>query len=123
MKIFLSVLKGQEENKAGIQKMADDLAHGREGHISVITDTLKYAYYKPLTVNDWFIIMIVPMDEVSVRSRPIMSDVLGICVIIVIMFGLGAGHLLYLQGRQRKLLEYYAYVDPMTGAVIMPGFT
>lgn len=108
-------LKGQEENKAGIQKMADDLAHGREGHISVITDTLKYAYYKPLTVNDWFIIMIVPMDEVSVRSRPIMSDVLGICVIIVIMFGLGAGHLLYLQGRQRKLLEYYAYVDPMTG--------
>lgn len=108
-------LKEQDANQESAEKMAADLTHGREGHISVITDTSKYTYYKPLTVNDWFIIMIVPTDVVSVRSQPIMSDVLGICVTIVIMFGLGAGHLLYLQGKQKKLLEYYAYVDPMTG--------
>lgn len=104
-----------EQNREEQEKMRRDMEEGREGSISFDSDEMKYAYYRPLEINDWYVVTIVPVRAVMERYDPIINSTTVLCLFVVLVFCLGAWLIVNQQRRQNRELEQLAYVDPLTG--------
>lgn len=123
---YQNIMEGLEqdnkENLGEAEKMAGDLLQGREGTITCDSDGKKYAYYCPLGINDWFLVTVVPVEAANQRYAPIMDSTRWMYVLIGVIFFLAAALIVRQQKKQNKRLEYYAYVDPMTGGMNNTSF-
>lgn len=97
------------------EKMRHDMEEGREGSISYSFGEMRYAYYRPTEINDWYVVTIVPVWAVMNRYDPIIDSTTILCAFVVVVFCLGAWLIVNQQRRQNRELEQLAYVDPLTG--------
>ncbi len=104
-----------EKNYEELEQMRRDMEERREGSISYYAEETKYAYYRPLEINDWFVVTIVPTQAVMERYAPIVNSTKMLCGFTGLIFCLGAGLIVGQQRRQNRRLQYFAYVDPLTG--------
>lgn len=95
--------------------MSEDFKKGQAGSVTYEIDEKKYAYYCPLGINDWFVVTIVPASVVMAQYRPIINYTRHFCFFMGVLCAVAAGYFLGLQRKQKRRLEYYAYVDPVTG--------
>lgn len=102
-------------NREAAEKLAEDFAAGRAGSVSYEASEAKYAYYSPLGINDWSVVTIVPVSAVMEQYQPIMKDTRSFCIVMGCLCLAAAGYFLRQQRKQNRRLQYYAYVDPLTG--------
>lgn len=102
-------------NQEAVHQMSEDFKKGQAGSVTYEIDEKKYAYYCPLGINDWFVVTIVPASVVMAQYRPIINYTRHFCFFMGVLCAVAAGYFLGLQRKQKRRLEYYAYVDPVTG--------
>lgn len=104
-----------EQDRSQLEQMSRDMQRRQEGSISYFAEEMKYAYYRPMNINDWYVVTVVPVQAAMERYEPIIDSTKMLCAFIGFAFCVGAGLILWQQRNQNRRLEYYAYVDPLTG--------
>lgn len=102
-------------NRESAEKIAGDLAKGRSASVTYEAEGMKYAYYSPLGINDWSVVTIVPVSAVMEQYQPIVANTRYFCIFMGCLCIAAAGYFLRQQRKQNRRLQYYAYVDPLTG--------
>jgi diguanylate cyclase (GGDEF)-like protein len=75
----------------------------------------RHVIYKPLAINDWYLMTVVPSRVVSVQTSQISWYSLMLIVAALLAITLLFMIILFYQNRAKKRLERIAYVDDVTG--------
>ena len=99
---------------SAIAALKKDLLAGKSGSINYRLQEMKYLYYQPLDINDWYLLTIVP-------ARVIQKDLNGalmlsyiFTLLCVVLFILLLFQLIKVREISRKALERIAFVDQLT---------
>lgn len=114
--IFETVLPVESEEASNIQKQ---LLQNLQNQVSsyklyTIQGTSYYIYYKPLELNNWWVLSIIPETTVYEQTAPIARSlklVSGLFFLIVIVFIIFT---VYRYKKQEAKLEAFAFFDPVT---------
>lgn len=113
--MFDSYRAADAANAAVCAQMQADMAAGASGTALVRYGARKYIYYCPLTVNDWYLMTVVP-DNLILRdtNRTLLWSYgfLFLCVGVVVLLVLDS---LRARLEAYRQLERVAYVDALTG--------
>ncbi len=113
--LFLYISEESGKHSEAIELFRETLKANGEGSLSYYAGEKQYAYYKPLGINDWYLFTAVSQSEVKNTYKPITNILSGFYIFLIIVFCGGITYILVLQEKQRKKLEYFAYVDGLTG--------
>ncbi|PKM60222.1 MAG: hypothetical protein CVU99_09205 [Firmicutes bacterium HGW-Firmicutes-4] len=75
----------------------------------------RHTIYRPLAINDWYLMTVVPAVVVSTQARQISWYSLLLIAAALLAMTLLFGIILFYQDRSKKRLERIAYVDEVTG--------
>lgn len=99
-----------------LETITENMKTGKRGsYTSFYGGMERHVIYKPLAINDWYLMTVVPTKVVSAQTRQIswyslmliVADLLAITLLFMII--------LFYQNRAKKRLERIAYVDDVTG--------
>ncbi|WP_296559701.1 EAL domain-containing protein [uncultured Acetobacterium sp.] len=99
-----------------LETITENMKTGKRGsYTSFYGGMERHVIYKPLAINDWYLMTGVPTKVVSAQTRQIswyslmliVADLLAITLLFMII--------LFYQNRAKKRLERIAYVDDVTG--------
>ncbi len=87
-------------------------------------DSFEYTYegdrklcdYRPVELNHWFLVTIVPVEVMSETMNDIVVSMLLVAFVILLCFLLFIVYLLYIRRKNYKTVERLAYYDELTGA-------
>ncbi|MDO9492792.1 EAL domain-containing protein [Acetobacterium sp.] len=99
-----------------LETISDNMATGKSGSFaSYYAGMERYTIYKPLAINDWYMMTVVPTKVVSAQTSQIswysFMLIAAALLAITLMFII----ILFYQNRAKKRLERIAYVDEVTG--------
>ncbi len=99
-----------------LKTIIDNMATGKSGsYASYYAGMERYTIYKPLAINDWYMMTVVPTKVVSTQTSQIswysFMLIAAALLAITLMFII----VLFYQNRSKKRLERIAYVDEVTG--------
>lgn len=119
---FDEVLKLSPKNKKAVEKMKMDLIVGESDSVFIRSDLSRYLYYKPLNINNWYLLTVVPKNIMTAYTNQIL-----ICGYLFILFCISIFCILIkntfqLRQLSRKELEKLAYVDALTGGMSFTKF-
>ena len=100
-----------------LQRMKQDLLQAREGifRFTAADGTPVFLAYRPLEVNNWVLLTLVPVDLISAEAQSYILRTYVIVGGIVFTFILLLGLLIHFYNAHKKRLERIAFVDPVTG--------
>ena len=107
---------GEEQARAAVAQMRRDFSAGASNSVRYgAGGQERCVYYTPLQINDWYLLTAVPGQVLNERITPVLRVTDLICVLVALVFLLGAGRVVYSQYRAKQQVERLAYVDPLTG--------
>lgn len=99
-----------------LETIAKNMKTGKRGsYTSFYGGMERHVIYKPLAINDWYMMTVVPSRVVSVQTRQISWYSLMLIVAALLAITLLFMIILFYQNRAKKRLERIAYVDDVTG--------
>lgn len=108
--------KYKKINNKAMEKIVNAFSdNDKEGYIKYWYNKYKYAVYKKLDVNDWWLVTVVPNEIITERTRPITNAINFICIFI---FCSAIFSILYSMNKDKKAklyLKNVAYKDSFTG--------
>lgn len=114
--ILESLKRAEISDGDRLETITENMKTGKRGsYTSFYRGMERHVIYKPLAINDWYMMTVVPTKVVSVQTRQIswyslmliVADLLAITLLFMII--------LFYQNRAKKRLERIAYVDDVTG--------
>lgn len=107
----------EEYGKKTTVNLKSSLSNEGEGFIEIDRDKADdlFAYYKKLSISDWYVFSVVPENVAENTKIAVMSSVLVYCIgisLIAIFVVLSMRHAMK---EKKLLLEQALYVDPLTG--------
>ena len=114
--IFETLENAEFSDKSDLETLEKKMSQTGSGSFTSVNGGQQwYVNYEPLSINDWYIMSVVPTDVVNIRSINIirfayMLIATGL-VAILILFGI----ILVSQNRTKKNLKKIAYTDEVTG--------
>lgn len=113
--IYGNFLKHFVQNVKTQEKMCHDMQERREGSISFYNTETNYAHYRPLQVNDWYLVTTVTEQVATERYDSLIDSTMILCFFTGTIIFLAACLIIAQQKKQHKELERLAYIDPLTG--------
>lgn len=110
------VLQESETNAGKLKEMQENLETGKDGFVKFNTDLgMRYIYYQPLEVNDWYLLSVIPEAVVELHINGPM--ILAYATVLICVMGiLYLAYRVYrIQSKNKLILERAAYVDEVTG--------
>ena len=109
---------GTEQDKSQFAQMETDMLSGNAGAVTVRgRKNAVMVAYMPLTVNDWYVLTMIPADLLSKDVSFLVQSNLWLTVLIIAIFGGVLLTVSLLRRRYQASLEYMAFVDPLTGGM------
>ncbi len=113
---FMQNISGiSKKNSESARLLREKLKANEKGSFSYTDGEKQYAYYRPLGINNWYVVSTVSESEVKDTYKAIINILSSLYIFLIAVFCGGIIYILIYQERQRKKLEYYAYVDRVTG--------
>lgn len=113
--IFLSMSETKEDNTACIIELKEQMEAGNTGSIIFKNKVTKYLYYRPIGINDWYLLTVVPISVTNKKLDAVMKANYTLCgAIILLTIGL-LGTMLFIQDKGKRKLEGLLYIDSITG--------
>ncbi len=104
------------ENNRSVDEVQQDILEGESGAVEYTYDGVaKLCDYRPVELNNWSIITIVPIEVIDETMNSILFSMLKVALVIFICFLLFLAYLLYLERKNYKTIEQLAYFDDLTG--------
>lgn len=120
IKTSLIGINGQ--NTVCAEKIMEAMQNGESDYIIFHNKVDKYMYYRPLSINDWYLLSVVPVDVVSEKINFVMKWTYGLCAVIVSTFSVLLFYLVNGQKKHRRELENIVYIDSLTGGMTFVKF-
>ena len=113
--LFDAYCADSPSNAAPTAQLMADMAAGKRGSVRIRFNTEKYVYYHPLSVNDWYLMTVVP-NRVVLRdtNRTLLWSYCFLLACVGLVVILVVDSLRVRLGAYRQL-EHVAYVDALTG--------
>lgn len=99
-----------------LETIVANMAAGKSGSFTSYYGGLeRHTIYKPLAINDWYMMTVVPTAVVSTQTRQISWYSFMLIAVALLAMALLFAIILFYQDRAKKRLERVAYVDEVTG--------
>lgn len=99
-----------------LETIVANMAAGKSGSFTSYYGGLeRHTIYKPLAINDWYMMTVVPTAVVSTQTRQISWYSFMLIAAALLAMALLFAIILFYQDRAKKRLERVAYVDEVTG--------
>lgn len=99
-----------------LKTIIENMATGKSGSFTSFYGGMeRHTIYKPLAINDWYMMTVVPTQVVSAQTRQISRYSLILIAAALLAMTLLFVIILFYQDRSKKRLERIAYVDEVTG--------
>lgn len=99
-----------------LKTIIENMATGKSGSFTSYYGGMeRHTIYKPLAINDWYMMTVVPARVVSAQTRQISWYSLMLIAAALLAMSLLFAIILFYQDRAKKRLERIAYVDEVTG--------
>ena len=99
-----------------LETIITNMAAGKSGSFTnYYAGMERHTIYKPLAINDWYMMTVVPTEVVSVQTTQISWYSLMLIAAALLAMSLLFAIILFYQNRAKKRLERIAYVDEVTG--------
>ncbi len=104
------------ENGVSTEEVATDFMEGVDNIVTFsISDETSIAIYRPLEINRWHLVYVVPEDMVRSNSNFISSLLTAVSLAIVIVFVIVIAYIFISKQRNLRQMEKVAYYDELTG--------
>lgn len=114
--ILVLLKKADLRDGDDLKTISEKMAAGQSGSFTSFYGGLqRHTIYKPLAINDWYMMTVVPTAVVSAQARQISWYSLLLIAAALLAMTLLFGIILFYQDRSKKRLERIAYVDEVTG--------
>ncbi len=116
--VFLVLKEASSENDQVITDLKQGMINEKLGFIKCIDKAnqgYKYMYYRPLGINDWYLLTVVPMEVLNQKILFILSYTLILGSIIVATSYLIFMNMLKIQKKATAILEEMVFVNKLTG--------
>ncbi|PNV59324.1 GGDEF domain-containing protein [Clostridium sp. chh4-2] len=113
--LFVKLSQEHSCPEEALTQLKKNMANGRSGSMIYRNTEEKYLYYQPLSINDWYLLTVVPVSVIQrdLNGTLALSYVFTILCVIAFLFLLY--QLIKTREVSRKALEQIAFVDPLTG--------
>lgn len=109
-----SLLEADDYNVECAEVLKEKLKNGEEGYIIFKNKVFKHMYFKPLDINDWYLLQVVPSDVVNEKLQGIMIGTYILCAISIISFIIAISYVIFAVRKNRIQMEKIAYYDEIT---------
>ena len=120
--IFVSMEGADPSNKTSVAALREGMQTGTSGHVEFVNQELKYMYYTPLDINDWYLLSVVPTSVANEKMAQVMSHSSMLVGVMLLLFFFLVMHIIRMQANSKKILRSLAYVDPLTGGDTLSKF-
>ncbi len=111
-------LAGEADTTTQFEHMVADMHLGRAGAVTVGEKSQAIMVsYIPLSVNDWYVLTVIPADLLQKEIAPLVQGNLWLSVAIVLIFGAVMLTVILIRRRYQASLEDMVFVDPLTGGM------
>ncbi len=121
--IFTSYELAAFEDNVNVQTIKDNIANSVSGELRyTLNDSRRFAVYKPLMVNDWFILLAAPYSVITENVNYIensMSQINLITIAVCLFLIIGIWALLTMSANEIKKI---AFIDDLTGLYNLSKF-
>lgn len=110
-----SMLEADAKNEEAVALMQEMIQNNESGRIIFHNKVDKYMYCRPVGINDWYLLTVVPASVVDNQLNVVTVDTV---ILLVVLGGIFFSLMFLLIKQQRKKeeeLEELAYVDSVTG--------
>ena len=99
-----------------LKTIIENMATGKSGNYTSFYGGMeRHTIYKPLAINDWYMMTVVPTQVVSAQTRQISWYSLTLITAALLAMTILFTIILIFQDRSKRRLERIAYVDEVTG--------
>ncbi len=113
--IFTSIEEADGKNATTANELRQLMEQREAGRIVFRNKVDKYLYCYPLSVNNWYLLTVVPVSVVDTQMNVVVRNTI---ILVVVLAGIFIAMILLLVNQYRKKqaeLKTLAYVDPVTG--------
>lgn len=113
--IFTSIEEADGKNATMANELRQLMEQREAGRIVFRNKVDKYLYCYPLSVNNWYLLTVVPVSVVDTQINVVVRNTI---ILVVVLAGIFIAMILLLVNQYRKKqaeLKTLAYVDPVTG--------
>lgn len=113
--IFTSIEEADGKNAMTANELRQLMEQREAGRIVFRNKVDKYLYCYPLSVNNWYLMTVVPVSVVDTQMNVVVRNTI---ILVVVLAGIFIAMILLLVNQYRKKqaeLKTLAYVDPVTG--------
>lgn len=113
--IFTSIEEADGKNATTADELRQLMEQREAGRIVFRNKVDKYLYCYPLSVNNWYLMTVVPVSVVDTQMNVVVRNTI---ILVVVLAGIFIAMILLLVNQYRKKqaeLKTLAYVDPVTG--------
>ena len=113
--IFTSIEEADGKNATTANELRQLMEQREAGRIVFRNKVDKYLYCYPLSVNNWYLMTVVPVSVVDTQMNVVVRNTI---ILVVVLAGIFIAMILLLVNQYRKKqaeLKTLAYVDPVTG--------
>lgn len=113
--IFINMLTADTANSDSVEKMRSDMILNESGCVIFTNKSVKYMYYTPVSINDWYLLHVVPKHTLTLRIGNIMQKTYYVCIAVCGTLVIVALYWYYYTKKRGKQLNQILYNDPVTG--------
>lgn len=113
--IFTSIEEADGKNATTANELRQLMEQREAGRVVFRNKVDKYLYCYPLSVNNWYLMTVVPVSVVDTQMNVVVRNTI---ILVVVLAGIFIAMILLLVNQYRKKqseLKTLAYVDPVTG--------
>lgn len=109
------ILSLSKDNQSTVDELKQAINAGQSGFTSyACKKDIRYIYYEPLAVNDWYLLSIIPNVVITKsigKTVTLAYSMLALCLIVLAYSLL---RVIFIDRRHRRMLERIAWVDTVT---------
>ena len=120
--IFDAIEEVDSQNSEAAAAMKADFDLRQEGCIRIENHGMKYMYYRPLPINNWYLLTVAPASVLDSKMNAVLGRTYLLGAFMVLIF---AGILIYIlkdQKRRKAELMHSLYTDEITGGYSFAKF-
>lgn len=104
--IYIDFSSAQFDTATSYNKFKQDVSQGESGTVAYFWNgSRRHMSYRPMEINDWYLLAVVPDQVIARKSRDFMNIVLWICGIIAGILLLSLGGTVGIRQKSRNALE------------------
>lgn len=113
--IFSSLESGGTMNQKSAAAMKADFQYGFEGCVKFRHEGVQYMYYRPIGVNDWYLLTVAPANVLDGKMNSVLGRTYLLGFIMILVFAGVLSYILREQKMRKSELMHMLYTDELTG--------